>query len=98
MLAVTNVREELPQSDKTAIGGNCKSKVTDCNMKLIIFCYFACRILNYSPDLDASITDDAFARAFKVWSDVTPLTFTRLYDGTADIMILFGKKSEFSSL
>ncbi|XP_060787993.1 matrix metalloproteinase-9-like [Neoarius graeffei] len=51
------------------------------------------RILNYSPDLDASITDDAFARAFKVWSDVIPLTFTRLYDGTADIMILFGKKN-----
>lgn len=50
------------------------------------------RILNYSPDLESSITDDAFARAFKVWSDVTPLTFTRLFDGTADIMISFGKK------
>ncbi|KAI5610095.1 matrix metalloproteinase-9 precursor [Silurus asotus] len=51
------------------------------------------RILNYSPDLDSSIIDDAFARAFNVWSDVTPLTFTRLYDGTADIMISFGKKN-----
>ncbi|XP_062854809.1 zinc finger protein 335-like [Trichomycterus rosablanca] len=50
------------------------------------------RILNYSPDMEASLIDDAFARAFKVWSDVTPLTFTRLYDGTADIMISFGKK------
>uniref|UniRef100_A0A8C1TIZ3 Matrix metalloproteinase-9 n=1 Tax=Cyprinus carpio TaxID=7962 RepID=A0A8C1TIZ3_CYPCA len=49
------------------------------------------RILNYSPDMEASLTDDAFARAFKVWSDVTPLTFRRLYDGTADIMISFGK-------
>lgn len=49
------------------------------------------RILNYSPDMEASLTDDAFARAFKVWSDVTPLSFTRLYDGTADIMISFGK-------
>ncbi|KAJ8393546.1 hypothetical protein AAFF_G00060190 [Aldrovandia affinis] len=50
------------------------------------------RIMNYSPDMDDSVTDDAFARAFKVWSDVTPLTFTRLFDGTADIMVSFGKK------
>lgn len=49
------------------------------------------RIMNYSPDLDIPLTDDAFARAFKVWSDVTPLSFTRLFDGTADIMISFGK-------
>nr|XP_057939626.1 matrix metalloproteinase-9-like [Doryrhamphus excisus] len=49
------------------------------------------RIVNYSPDLDISLTDDAFARALKVWSDVTPLTFTRLFEGTADIMISFGK-------
>ncbi|CAM5152186.1 unnamed protein product [Eretmochelys imbricata] len=48
------------------------------------------RVLNYSPDLDASVIDDAFARAFKVWSDVTPLTFTRLQSGEADIMIQFG--------
>lgn len=50
-----------------------------------------CRTLNYSPDLESSLIDDAFARAFKVWSDVTPLTFTRLFDGTADIMISFGR-------
>nr|XP_029521154.1 matrix metalloproteinase-9-like [Oncorhynchus nerka] len=49
------------------------------------------RILNYSPDMVASLIDDAFARAFKVWSDVTPLTFTRLFDGIADIMVSFGK-------
>ncbi|XP_055078905.1 matrix metalloproteinase-9 [Periophthalmus magnuspinnatus] len=50
------------------------------------------RILNYSPDMESSLIDDAFARAFKVWSAVTPLSFTRLFDGTADIMISFGKK------
>lgn len=50
--------------------------------------------MNYSPDMDSSVIDDAFARAFKVWSDVTPLTFTRLFDGTADIMISFGKAGE----
>ncbi|KAL3064164.1 hypothetical protein OYC64_000447 [Pagothenia borchgrevinki] len=49
------------------------------------------RILSYTPDMATSLVDDAFARAFKVWSDVTPLTFTRLFDRTADIMISFGK-------
>lgn len=49
------------------------------------------RIIRYTPDMDSSLVDDAFARAFKVWSDVTPLTFTRIFDGTADIMISFGK-------
>uniref|UniRef100_A0A7N6ASE4 Matrix metalloproteinase-9 n=1 Tax=Anabas testudineus TaxID=64144 RepID=A0A7N6ASE4_ANATE len=49
------------------------------------------RIVNYSPDMESSLIDDAFARAFNVWSQVTPLTFTRLFDGTADIMISFGK-------
>ncbi|XP_029011578.1 matrix metalloproteinase-9 [Betta splendens] len=49
------------------------------------------RVLNYSPDMDSALIDDAFARAFKVWSDVSPLTFTRLFDGEADIMISFGR-------
>lgn len=35
--------------------------------------------------------DDAFARALKVWSDVTPLRFSRIHDGEADIMINFGR-------
>ncbi|NWX95254.1 MMP9 protein, partial [Nothoprocta ornata] len=48
------------------------------------------RVLNYSPDLDRAVIDDAFMRAFKVWSDVTPLTFTQIYSGEADIMIMFG--------
>ncbi|XP_014859886.1 PREDICTED: matrix metalloproteinase-9-like, partial [Poecilia mexicana] len=47
------------------------------------------KILNYSSDMDSDVIDDAFARAFKVWSDVTPLTFTRLLQGVADIMISF---------
>ncbi|XP_068768436.1 matrix metalloproteinase-9 [Struthio camelus] len=48
------------------------------------------RVMNYSPDLDRAVIDDAFKRAFKVWSDVTPLTFTQIYSGEADIMIMFG--------
>lgn len=49
------------------------------------------RILGYTPDLDEEVINDAFFRAFKVWSDVTPLAFTRLMDGEADIMINFGR-------
>ncbi|XP_061486156.1 matrix metalloproteinase-9 [Rhineura floridana] len=48
------------------------------------------RVVNYSPDLDAAIIDDAFARAFRVWSEVTPLTFTRRASGEVDILIQFG--------
>ncbi|ETE63168.1 72 kDa type IV collagenase, partial [Ophiophagus hannah] len=49
------------------------------------------RILGYTPDLDSETVDDAFARAFKVWSNVTPLEFSRIHDGEADIMINFGR-------
>lgn len=63
----------------------CQSESRTC------LCSSPSRVVNYSPDMASSLIDDAFARAFKVWSDVTPLTFTRLYDGTADIMISFGK-------
>ncbi|XP_045385010.1 matrix metalloproteinase-9 [Lemur catta] len=47
-------------------------------------------IQNYSEDLPRSVIDDAFARAFAVWSAVTPLTFTRVYGRHADIVIQFG--------
>ncbi|KFW77765.1 Matrix metalloproteinase-9, partial [Manacus vitellinus] len=50
------------------------------------------RVINYSPDLDRAVIDDAFRRAFQVWSDVTPLTFTQIYSGEADIMIMFGTR------
>ncbi|XP_043928518.1 collagenase 3-like [Protopterus annectens] len=48
------------------------------------------RIENYSPDLPPVDVDRAIKKALKVWSDVTPLKFTRIYSGTADIMISFG--------
>uniref|UniRef100_A0A087Y3I6 Matrix metalloproteinase-9 n=1 Tax=Poecilia formosa TaxID=48698 RepID=A0A087Y3I6_POEFO len=47
------------------------------------------RILNYSLHIDSILTDKVIARAFRVWSDVTPLTFTSLLQGDADIMISF---------
>uniref|UniRef100_A0A8B9PL18 Collagenase 3 n=1 Tax=Apteryx owenii TaxID=8824 RepID=A0A8B9PL18_APTOW len=50
------------------------------------------RIMNYTPDLSRAEVDRAFKKAFKVWSDVTPLNFTRIRSGIADIMIFFGTK------
>ncbi|XP_072374374.1 72 kDa type IV collagenase [Scyliorhinus torazame] len=49
------------------------------------------RIMGYTYDLDSETVDDAFARAFNVWATVTPLNFTRIFDGEADIMINFGR-------
>ncbi|XP_063807600.1 matrix metalloproteinase-18-like [Pseudophryne corroboree] len=47
------------------------------------------RILNYTPDMTRSEVDVAIQRAFQVWSDVAPLTFTRVFDGASDIEISF---------
>ncbi|XP_070600475.1 interstitial collagenase-like [Erythrolamprus reginae] len=47
------------------------------------------RVVNYSPDLNRSTIDDTFVRAFDVWSQVTPLTFTGQQDGEVDILIQF---------
>ncbi|NXX41982.1 MMP10 protein, partial [Tricholaema leucomelas] len=47
------------------------------------------RILNYTPDMLQADVEEAIARAFQLWSSVTPLRFTRVYSGQADIMISF---------
>ncbi|XP_067423236.1 interstitial collagenase-like [Emydura macquarii macquarii] len=47
------------------------------------------RIVKYTPDMNPADVDKAIQKAFKVWSDVSPLTFKRLQDGTADIMMSF---------
>lgn len=68
---------------------------------MFLFCFnncsFADRIVNYTPDLTVADVDQTIAKAFKVWSDVSPLTFTKISSGTADIMISFGAKSKFHS-
>ncbi|XP_067842804.1 uncharacterized protein [Heptranchias perlo] len=51
------------------------------------------RIVNYTPDLKKQEVDNVISLALKVWSDVTPLNFVRLYTGEADIMILFTRAS-----
>ncbi|XP_061819128.1 collagenase 3-like isoform X1 [Nerophis lumbriciformis] len=51
------------------------------------------RIENYTPDMSQSEVDDSIEKALDVWAKVTPLRFTRIYTGTADIMISFGRLS-----
>ncbi|XP_051257261.1 collagenase 3a isoform X2 [Dicentrarchus labrax] len=51
------------------------------------------RIENYTPDMSTSEVDDSIEKALQVWAKVTPLRFTRIYSGTADIMISFGPRS-----
>lgn len=50
------------------------------------------RITNYTPDLKSSDVDRIIRQALNVWSAVTPLTFRKLHEGTADIMISFGSR------
>ncbi|XP_029458279.1 collagenase 3-like [Rhinatrema bivittatum] len=50
------------------------------------------RILNYTPDLSTREVIDAIQKAFKVWSDVTPLQFRRVSSGEADILIRFAAR------
>lgn len=47
------------------------------------------RVENYTPDLPRESVDSAIEKALKVWEAVTPLTFSRLSEGEADIMISF---------
>ncbi|XP_069852041.1 stromelysin-1-like [Dipodomys merriami] len=47
------------------------------------------RIVNYTPDLPRQVVDSAIEKALRVWAEVTPLTFSRTYEGEADIMISF---------
>ncbi|XP_031198894.1 matrix metalloproteinase-27 isoform X2 [Mastomys coucha] len=47
------------------------------------------RIMNYTPDMTPADVDEAIQKALQVWSKVTPLMFTRISRGVADIMIAF---------
>ena len=61
-----------------------------------ILCFLSCRIVNYTPDMSVAEVDDSIAKALQVWANVTPLTFTRIYSGTADIMISFSTGGEYT--
>lgn len=64
-----------------------------CTTVSILFC----RIVNYTPDMSVAEVDDVIARALQVWARVTPLRFTRISSGEADIMVSFGTQCKFTS-
>uniref|UniRef100_A0A672NCQ2 interstitial collagenase n=1 Tax=Sinocyclocheilus grahami TaxID=75366 RepID=A0A672NCQ2_SINGR len=56
------------------------------------------RIVNYTPDLSKAEVDTSMEKALQVWAKVTPLKFTRINRGTADIMISFGTRDHGDGL
>lgn len=52
---------------------------------------FPCRILRFPWQLVRKEVRKTVAEALQVWSDVTPLTFTEVHEGRADIMIDFAR-------
>uniref|UniRef100_A0A8C1H5A7 interstitial collagenase n=1 Tax=Cyprinus carpio carpio TaxID=630221 RepID=A0A8C1H5A7_CYPCA len=50
------------------------------------------RIVNYTPDMTKAEVDQSMEKALQVWANVTPLRFTRINSGTADIMISFATR------
>uniref|UniRef100_A0A8C7I3H2 Collagenase 3 n=1 Tax=Oncorhynchus kisutch TaxID=8019 RepID=A0A8C7I3H2_ONCKI len=55
------------------------------------------RIENYTPDMTVAEVDNSIERALQVWAKVSPLRFTRIYSGIADIMISFGTRNHGDS-
>uniref|UniRef100_A0A671P2J7 Peptidase metallopeptidase domain-containing protein n=1 Tax=Sinocyclocheilus anshuiensis TaxID=1608454 RepID=A0A671P2J7_9TELE len=56
------------------------------------------RIVNYTPDMSIPEVDESIKKALQVWANVTPLRFTRINKGTADIMISFATREPFNSI
>ncbi|NXP44050.1 MMP7 protein, partial [Heliornis fulica] len=50
------------------------------------------KIVNYTPYLSKRSVEDAITRAFKVWSDETPLEFVKVSGTRADIVIKFAQR------
>ncbi|KAL4697138.1 hypothetical protein H8959_002836 [Pygathrix nigripes] len=53
--------------------------------------YITYRINNYTPDMNRKDVDYAIQKAFQVWSNVTPLKFSRINTGVADILVVFAR-------
>ena len=48
------------------------------------------RITDYTSDMTQSDVDADIKKALDLWAEVTPLKFTQIYEGTANITMLFG--------
>lgn len=55
----------------------------------------SCSIDNYSPDMSVAEVEQSIARALQVWAAVTPLSFTKVSGGPADIRVSFGQQCEY---
>ncbi|XP_018101233.2 matrix metalloproteinase-18 [Xenopus laevis] len=55
------------------------------------------RILNYTKNMAKDEVDWAIQRAFKIWSDVTSFTFTRINNSVSDIEISFVSRAHNDS-
>lgn len=64
-------------------------------MYLNVRIYSYTRIVNFTPDMRQSEVEDSIEKALQVWAKFTPLRFTRIHSGTADIMISFGRQCKF---
>ncbi|XP_058401313.1 matrilysin [Diceros bicornis minor] len=51
------------------------------------------RVVSHTQDLPLVVVNQLLAKVLKMWSDEIPLTFKNVSWGTADIMILFGRRS-----
>uniref|UniRef100_A0A8D2JCN2 Peptidase metallopeptidase domain-containing protein n=1 Tax=Varanus komodoensis TaxID=61221 RepID=A0A8D2JCN2_VARKO len=59
-------------------------------LELTIYCLN--RVVNYTLDLGWEEVDEAIQKALQLWNDVIPLHFTKISNGTADIMLSFVTK------
>lgn len=55
----------------------------------------ASRIENYSPDMSEAEVEQSIDRAVQVWAKVTPLRFSKVSSGPADIKVSFGRQCEY---
>lgn len=62
---------------------------------LNIYAFVSSRIENFTPDMSQAEVERSIEKALQVWAKVTPLRFSRVFSGRADIMVSFGRQCEY---